>query len=450
MKGILFDYDMTETTWVYLSSLLMIGIYFKFRRFWSVRNLDLVGLIAFAPGLLLLWYAHEAKGLQLSVLGFTREQAEQLGFTWLFAAGGLFLIRLLLDPLMVRRPMLEPNVTAGGLVFLGVALLVFISAKAVTQPPSASDVAGARQSESVLARQESADAWEFAEHGPGYPLFYLIARVPNEAIVSADKANAETEPYHRALVQRATTGTLAMLGHLAIVIGMVLIGYRHFDNLQTGVATAALYLLLPYTAQMTVHVDHVVPGALLVWAVLAYRRPMAAGMLLGLAAGVVYYPLFLLPLWASFYWRRGLVRFSIGVAIVLVVLVIVLLVTAGSAETFWEQLRRMFGALWPKGQDGFWQFHASAYRIPVLAAFLALCSGLALWPAQKNLGTLLSCSAAVMLGTQFWRAHQGGLFMAWYLPLLLLTIFRPNLDDRIALSAVREPWWPLRKARAAA
>ncbi len=76
----------------------------------------------------------------------------------------------------------------------------------------------------------------------------------------------------------------------------------------------------------------------------------------------------------------------------------------------------------------------------MLAAFVAICGSLAIWPAQKNLGTLLSCSAAVMLATQFWHAHQGGLYMAWYLPLLILTIFRPNLEDRVALSAVRPVW----------
>src|SRR5215204_5117327 len=41
------------TTWAYLSSLLMIGIFFKFSRFWSVRNLDIVLLILLAPGLIL-------------------------------------------------------------------------------------------------------------------------------------------------------------------------------------------------------------------------------------------------------------------------------------------------------------------------------------------------------------------------------------------------------------
>ena len=80
-----------------------------------------------------------------------------------------------------------------------------------------------------------------------------------------------------------------------------------------------------------------------------------------------------------------------------------------------------------------------------MAGFVAICGGLALWPAHKNLGTLLSCSAAVMLATQFWHANQGGLAMDWYLPLLILTIFRPNLEDRIALSAVRPAWGRRRK-----
>ena len=51
---------------------------------------------------------------------------------------------------------------------------------------------------------------------------------------------------------------------------------------------------------------------------------------------------------------------------------------------------------------------------------------------------LLSCSAAVLVATQFWHAYQGGLYMAWFLPLLILTIFRPNLEDRMALTAARD------------
>jgi hypothetical protein len=61
------------------------------------------------------------------------------------------------------------------------------------------------------------------------------------------------------------------------------------------------------------------------------------------------------------------------------------------------------------------------------------------WPAQKNLATLMSCSAALMAAAQFWHGFGGGLFLAWFLPFAILTVFRPNLDYCVALEVVR-PW----------
>ena len=50
MSEILFQYHKVDpTTWVYLSSLLTIGLFFKFSRLLSVRNLDLIGLILLRP-----------------------------------------------------------------------------------------------------------------------------------------------------------------------------------------------------------------------------------------------------------------------------------------------------------------------------------------------------------------------------------------------------------------
>ena len=113
------------------------------------------------------------------------------------------------------------------------------------------------------------------------------------------------------------------------------------------------------------------------------------------------YPFFLLPLWCSFYWRRGIVRFSIGVVTVLLLLTASLAFTSADLAQFGAQLKQMLGwtSLSAKGARGFWELHAPAYRIPVLAAFLAVAGSMALWPAQKHLGALLSCSAAVMLAT---------------------------------------------------
>ena len=431
MERILFEYKLNATTWFWLSSLMAIGIYFKFHRFWSVRNLDLIALIAFTPGLLLI--AH---------------QEEHWGYVWMFAVSGFFLVRLLLDPVMVRRPLLEPNLSASGLTFTGVALLVFLMTNLITLKLTESDLSGARRLEQILSLREARTGeGDLAQHGPGYPLFYIFADLSNRAFVPG--GDTQPEQSRRELIQTATTRTTAILGHLAVAIGIVLIGYRHFDNVQTGVAAATLYLLVPYTSQMTGRVDHVIPAALLVWAVQSYRRPGVAGALVGLAAGVIYYPIFLLPLWCSFYWRRGVVRFAVGVVAVLLLMVAVLGLTSSDGASFAAQLQEMFGwtSLSLESAEGFWQFHDTAYRIPVLAAFVAFCGSLALWPAQKNLGTLLSCSAAVMLGTQFWHAHQGGIYMAWYMPLLVLTIFRPNLDDRVALTAVAESWFPWRSER---
>ena len=90
--------------------------------------------------------------------------------------------------------------------------------------------------------------------------------------------------------------------------------------------------------------------------------------------------------------------------------------------------------------QGFWGDVTKevTYRIPILAAYCGLCISLLFWPPQKNLGVLLSCSAAVLMGAQLIHPFQGGLYMAWYLPFLILTIFRPNLEDRVATTSVFE------------
>ena len=47
-----------------------------------------------------------------------------------------------------------------------------------------------------------------------------------------------------------------------------------------------------------------------------------------------------------------------------------------------------------------------------------------------------------MLATQFWHGNNGGIYLEWYLPLVLLTMFRPNLEDRLAAAVVVGPWLP--------
>ena len=179
MREVLFQYYVDPTTWVYLSCLMTIGIYFKFRRFWCVRNLDLIGVLAFGPGMLLI----------------ASPTTANMGYIWLFVVGGFFLCRMLIDPLMIRRPLLEPNLSLDGLTFTGFALFFFLIANAVTCKLIESDNQGAQRMDMILSRQLSAD--ELAElpgHGPGWPVFQVFSTFSNTAFVADEMAAEETPP----------------------------------------------------------------------------------------------------------------------------------------------------------------------------------------------------------------------------------------------------------------
>lgn len=547
-------------TWVYLSSLLMLALYFKFSRYWSLRNLDLILLIAVAPGLLFYHWGSQLQvdalrqvamnapaepadaateadpeaplveetsvespadegteegapdsassprsafddegaglsgsrriprtsagagsadpvvpsltteasntetpieadgatleisvgddGYETAVAGPEEESRRMLGrsrtlltigYLWLFGATALYFVRLIIDPLMVRRPLLEPNLSPGGLIFLGCSLFVFLMANVVTSPPSEDDLQGPKLASKLFQREATEKQEEPLKFGPGLAVVYLLPTLPTYPTAAEDDPNSPTQSYQ---AQAIASRIVAILAHLAIVAGLVVIGWRHFNNPTTSVGMATLYLMLPYTAIMTGRVIHFLPAAMIVWAFVFYRRPMLAGVFLGAAIGTVYYPLFLLPLWISFYRQRGWAKFVIGVGISLGTIVFSLIFTSSDVEDFLWQLRRMFGLWAPQldGLEGFWDLVLPpAYRISALTAFVAISGGLALWPTQKNLGTLISCSALLMTAVQFWHGFGGGSYIAWYLPLLILTFFRPNLEDRVALSVIRAP-----------
>ena len=282
------------------------GFISEFRRFWSVRNLDLLGLLLYAPGLLM------ATPKRLDPLRSSDPNAAgliQFGYAWLFVVTGLFLVRMLVDSAMVRRPLLEPNLSVSGLTFTCAAMLVFLMANVITPRPRSSDSDAAKKVDDIVGKTNNASAVRASLKvlGPGYPLWQIASMSSDDNLVGTEKA-----AWRRAFLRVFFTRTIAIAAHFAIVMAIVLIGYRHFDNMHTGIAAATLYLLLPYTAEYTPRIDHAVPAALLVWAVQCYRRPVLSGIFIGLLSGLICYPLFLLPLWCSFYWRRGLIRFIIG------------------------------------------------------------------------------------------------------------------------------------------
>ena len=302
MHEFLFQYHKVyPTTWAYLSSLLMIGLYFKFGRFWSVRNLDLVLLVMLAPGLLLVHAGHE---LQLAAAARNAEEAaaekpaaeesppptanlpgdnnstppletddddpaatsrepiepvvavsletlqqepaeteapaaeaveetktthsgrdvKRAGYVWLFGVAAVILARLLADPNMVRRPLLEPNLSQGGMVFIGVSMFLFLMANIVTSVPTDEDLRGSRAVEQyytsdTVAQGEpdsptTGQAIDLRRYGPGYPLLHALPALPTITFVVHDtkSPNANDANYAHTLVAK----TMAILAHLAI------------------------------------------------------------------------------------------------------------------------------------------------------------------------------------------------------------------------------------------
>ncbi len=423
------------TTWFYFSALLAVALFWKFSRFLSVRNLDVISLFLLMPGLLLLQEAH---GLHkdrpvppdhgLAPAGAVPPTAGQeellrsLGYICLLGGSGYFLIRCLLDLALVRRPALAPNLSLGGLAWLACALFVCLVSVAVRPRPENAAIVGKRsplvmEMENVAERTAGNMAAQVAGNG-------------------ADSFDARFW---------APTG-LAILCHLAVVAGLIFIGYRHFHDGPAGMAAATFYLLLPYTALFVGQMDHVLPVALLVWAVAAYRRPIVAGLFLGLAAGSMYFPLLVVPLWISFYWRRGAGRFTaffvLAAAAALAASGFIRWMQGDLADSLRSTLALADWQAWKAPtSESIWQGIHWAYRIPVFIAYSAFVITTAFWPAPKNLAHVLALSAAVLIGVQFWYADQGGVYVLWYLPLLLLLTFRPNLSDRRPPVIVPENDW---------
>ena len=99
MSDILLHYHrVNPTTWFYLASLLSIALFFKFNRLLSIRNLDLLGLILLAPGLL----AVESGSYRANVAD------QQLGYVWLFAVLAVLLVQYLQHHLSVPLALLHP------------------------------------------------------------------------------------------------------------------------------------------------------------------------------------------------------------------------------------------------------------------------------------------------------------------------------------------------------
>lgn len=443
------------TTWFYLSLLLMITIYFRFTRFFSLRNLDVVILFLLVPGLITVRNKESADFPHQSATSTATEvapsgdtdpkvaatdnagtgggavvdpwTATRLGYVWLFGVTGYFLIRGLVDLFLIRRPRLEPNLNISGLAFLAVSLFGFLAFEAIRKEPDAASRREARvasslwSGESPIPGTESADPATVLMMGPAVAIHGQVA----------DQVERDT-PVSTLDVEIGVARSTAILCHLLIVAALILIGWQHFDSPSSGMGLATLYLLIPVTAIDVEKIGQLLPAMFLTWAVYCYRRPWITGILFGLAS-VFFIPLFLLPLWVGFYWKRGARWFLISFGCVALALGFAIwridpfrvFMEAQANSVVWKMLDLQL----PEEMVGFWTRTTRIYCVPICVVFLVLVIAAALLPKEKNLAELIALSVTILLGVQFWYQDRGGSYVLWYLPLLLLLIYRPNLAE---------------------
>jgi hypothetical protein len=419
LASIFLDFNLPNAaTWFYFSLLLSVALFFQFSRSFNLRNWDLLALFLLVPGFLLLQEGH---GMLADVragtsVGTERESLEAaangqifVGYLWLISASAYWFVRMVIDLMLVRRPLGSPNLNSAGLAWFGTMLFVCMCTVAVKRAPFDVPPEIGKRTEAITQVGERA-----AE----------LVKVAQPAI--EDTTSPET-------VRVAVELGLALACHFAVLAGLVLIGGRHFGDWTAGAAMATLYLLLPYTGMNVGQFHHVWPSAFIVWAVYFYRRHTLSGVLLGMAAGSAFFPLLLFPLWLGFYWRRGAGRFATAFLVAMAVSIgitgLALWIDGRFANSLQTALNMADWQAWKAPQtESLWLGAHWAYRLPVFVLFAGFALFIAIWPSPKNLAHLIALSAAVLIGVQFWYADRGGVYVLWYLPLVLLTAFRPNLN----------------------
>ena len=392
-----------DWTWVLHSSLLIAAIYGRFTKVWSVRNLDIALLIGLSPAL----------------------QGAGSNPWFLYAVTAMIAIRLLADSRFRRRPRIDPNLNPYGLSFLCAAAFIVLTVNAsISIPPS---VGTAVEAAAVLA----GDTTTQSDPDPTATIVTMPAVAISKNIQKrADRAGGEELPPDPEATLMLAMRIVAVVSHAAVVLGLIILGYRRFGSGTLGLSMATLYLLLPCTAKEVHNVSHALPAAFVVWAFVAYRRPAIAGSMLAFATGALFSTAFLIPLWAVFYGRKRVTSFFAGLVATAAVLMAPLLWTS----TPWLLMRKASGSINSTVFDLFngTANSTAALSHPALRLVVMVVFGCALvcvvaWPRTKQLSDLIAGSTVLVVLSQLWYPRQLGLYVIWYLPLLLMVIFRPRL-----------------------
>jgi hypothetical protein len=250
-----------------------------------------------------------------------------------------------------------------------------------------------------------------------------------------------------ALASKLATITFHLIG-----VGALFIAARRIMDSRAGWGVVALYCGSAYVMGVggeeemiggMTFASHIAPAAVTMAAFAALTRPIWAGALLSTAMATLFWPAFLFPAWLGYYWNnparaRG---FVIGFVLASLVIGVPVLLRSERIEG-----RGIIGTILHETQGhqqdpnaygsspfGFWGLRTDArelLRDPLVAGqpntslafllFAAFVIGSFFLARGRTEVQLALLTGALAIGSQLWKIHGTGVYVAWYYGFLLL------------------------------
>jgi hypothetical protein len=192
--------------------------------------------------------------------------------------------------------------------------------------------------------------------------------------------------------------------------------------------------------------SHIAPAALTLIAFACLPSPALAGVLLAASTGAGFYPGFMLPAWAAFFWRdrARLVRFLAGFAVAAALIAgstFLLSRPADGRSRVGTILHDTFGhhtdpAGYGRSPFGFWGQREGVRRwlstplvgdsgltTPAYVVFFGLVAATCVIARRASASQLALLTAVIAIAASVIKVQSTGSYVAWAYPFLLIGIF---------------------------
>ena len=220
---------------------------------------------------------------------------------------------------------------------------------------------------------------------------------------------------------------------LAAIVGLFFLGKQLLPGRRgrdLGVVLAFAWAAFPYTDYvMQSNSNDGLVAALLIWGLVAFSKLGWRAVLLALAAGAKFTPLFLLPLYATGY--RGLrslrlprpaatrlLYFGTVFLSVCALLLVYPAVKPGLAATWDRTIQSQLDRTSPFSIWGQITWLQPVQTL-LLVGSVAGAAALALVPRERNLAQICALSAAVIIATELTLEHWFYLYIPWFFGMLI-------------------------------